>query len=472
MSGKACGTCRDRKLSCDRVFPSCDRCSRSGLTCRGYQIRLSWPREVDRKRFIVGRPPPKGGRPGSRSVVRLINTSFRDIQMYHARALLTPTIIYPSPGPFQRLRPGSKEPNLLQYFHFRASQFLAIFGCNSKYVGQMLMRMALIDDSPSATAILHSMLAISSLHCYGRQAQVGELKLSAIRALKQSSNNSSIGSKEWIRHIAAVMVLCSIEACTADEWAPYICSVKNIIRAGQLASANNDSDFQTLVDWGFVFDTLGFFSMSHWSRVDKSPAADLCVGPAYRPAPHMKVFGLLKDISAAVQIKSSKKRLPEEQEEFIKYLQILEFKVSNILRSITPLDDDPNSLFFVELFIYALLVYLGRSTSDLLPELKAKTDQRIERAFSIFPKLTFCDRKFPLFVLGCEARTEEDRAMFLDLVSRTQDRSLARPLSQIEALVKTSWAQSDLADHKDSEVDYLDKISTLIRGCRAVPSFD
>lgn len=37
-----CLTCRDRRLKCDETKPSCTRCARASLTCKGYGVRLKW----------------------------------------------------------------------------------------------------------------------------------------------------------------------------------------------------------------------------------------------------------------------------------------------------------------------------------------------------------------------------------------------------------------------------------------------
>ncbi|KIW38029.1 uncharacterized protein PV06_10005 [Exophiala oligosperma] len=37
-----CLTCRERRLKCDESRPSCTRCSRANLRCKGYGVRLKW----------------------------------------------------------------------------------------------------------------------------------------------------------------------------------------------------------------------------------------------------------------------------------------------------------------------------------------------------------------------------------------------------------------------------------------------
>jgi hypothetical protein len=191
----------------------------------------------------------------------------------------------------------------------------------------------------------------------------------------------------------------------------------------------------------------------------------------YKRPDHLKAINLLEETYIAVSAKHSRQRSVEEQADYFKYLRILEFNIRKTLPSIVAHDGDTNTQLATELFTLALLVYLGRATSDLLPELVDKTEQHIEKAFSLFPTLKCCDRQFPLFVLGCEARSDEDRAVYLDLVSRTQARSQAAPLVQVETLVKASWVQSDLADHAGLKFDYIEKLNALISSCKVIPNF-
>jgi hypothetical protein len=41
-SFKGCWTCKKKRIQCDEVRPSCQRCSLRGITCEGYEIRLRW----------------------------------------------------------------------------------------------------------------------------------------------------------------------------------------------------------------------------------------------------------------------------------------------------------------------------------------------------------------------------------------------------------------------------------------------
>lgn len=91
-----------------------------------------------------------------------------------------------------------------------ASKSLAIFGRDPTELGNVLMRIALVKNTASATALFRSILAFSSLHRHGIHSRAIELKISAIKALAAASG-SSLDAVEAMQHVAAGMLLSSFE---------------------------------------------------------------------------------------------------------------------------------------------------------------------------------------------------------------------------------------------------------------------
>lgn len=72
------------------------------------------------------------------------------------------------------------------------------------------MRIALPGNTPSAAAVLNSLLALSSLHRYGVQTQAFRLKIATIKALA-AATTCNLTAREIMQHAAAGMLLCSFE---------------------------------------------------------------------------------------------------------------------------------------------------------------------------------------------------------------------------------------------------------------------
>lgn len=157
----------------------------------------------------------------------------------------------------------------------------------------------------------------------------------------------------------------------------------------------------------------------------------------------------------------------KEADNFKSYLKILAWKVRSISFSDTIIDENPSLAALVELFQLATLIYLNRAFGNIL-ESAAETQQRVERAFGIFSELSSCERQYPLFILGCEARTDAERYIILDLISRTEKGDSSRSLFITKKLIQAIWVQDDLSQ---DEIDYTEKLSAIMSCCTILPTF-
>jgi len=150
-------------------------------------------------------------------------------------------------------------------------------------------------------------------------------------------------------------------------------------------------------------------------------------------------------------------------------LTILEWKIRSI-----PVRDDPLPSEMIaeesralELFQLALLVYLKRVSGSSLRQ-SEKMQSMLNRAFTIFSQIKTCQRYFPLVIIGCEATTEHDRIVVLDLISRTEKYSYTRSLQHMKAIIQSLWAQDDLSG---GVLGYKDKIKAVLSSSETLPSF-
>ncbi|KAJ6085880.1 hypothetical protein N7486_010161 [Penicillium sp. IBT 16267x] len=59
-SHKGCWTCKRKRIHCDETRPGCQQCSKRGVTCEGYEIRLRWGAGIaSRGRFNGAEKPVK-----------------------------------------------------------------------------------------------------------------------------------------------------------------------------------------------------------------------------------------------------------------------------------------------------------------------------------------------------------------------------------------------------------------------------
>ncbi|KAI1370111.1 fungal-specific transcription factor domain-containing protein [Hypoxylon crocopeplum] len=476
IANRSCGTCRDRRILCDRATPTCLQCIRSRRKCQGYGLRLSWPNAGDSRRAIVGKIPFHAKKPRHFSDAHLVHVSFLDIEMHY---YLTSSVPNKFTRPILQIpmlwNPSVldiKDKYLFQYFQCVASRSLTTFGHDPTNLGNVLVRIALSSNTPSSAAVLRSLLSLSSLHRYGIQMQAVQLKVSALNALAAASKGG-IGPMEAIQHVAAGMLLCSFEihqaSCTSEQWTWYICGVKEVIKAAGLSTLHGDSDLAILVDWVYYHDVLARFSLRHW-RGDAMPIPPIprraCAEISLATPSTFAILDLLSEVCNAVSAGPPDMMTSEELDDYKSFLKVLDWRIRNSLGPVTG-EDDSGAAKIVELYRLALLVYLHRVSGNLLDQ-QSGTQQQIDQAFAIFSKLNSCERQFPVFVFGCEARTDDQRAIILELIFRTEKNISSRSLLHVKLLLQAIWAQDDLADQ---ELHYWDKLSCMISLCAIVPTF-
>ncbi|KAI1758517.1 fungal-specific transcription factor domain-containing protein [Hypoxylon sp. FL1150] len=474
---KSCGTCRDRRISCDRAVPICTQCSQSKRHCKGYGLRLSWPNASNRRRAVVARPFFSRNKRSDWPKTHLITVSSWDIEMHYYMTSSVPhkyaRPILQMPVLWNPLTLKDADKDLFQYFQLTASQSLTTFGHDPTKVGNILIRVAVAGDTPSSKAVLKSLLALSSLHRYGVQAQAIELKISALAALAAASE-SNIGAKEAIQHIAAGLLLCSFEihqsSFASSQWTWYIRGVKEVIYKINLRRYWRDSEFTTLADWMYYQDVLARFSLRHWhgatgAEIPKSPP-DMCTEAALQAPSTFAILRLLSEVCDTVSTRPPDIASIDEYKGYKGFLQVLDWRIRNVpVPAAAGNGSEPASV--VELYQLALLVYLHRLSGKVLDE-PVRTQQRVDKAFAIFPQMESCERQFPVFVLGCEARTDEQRAVILDLIARTEKNVSSRSFLYVRLMLQAVWAQDDLADR---ELQYWDKLSSIISCASILPTF-
>ncbi|CZR65435.1 uncharacterized protein PAC_15335 [Phialocephala subalpina] len=367
-------------------------------------------------------------------------------------------------NPFQL---GVKDDDLFQYFQRVAVQSLTIFAHNASDLGKFLIRMALGSDTASTMAVQQSILAFSSIHRYNVHSRAVELKISALKALATASA-SHIGTKEAIQHIAAGMLLLSFEihqaSCTSGQWTSYLNGVKDVIKVACLDdAAQQDSDLAILLDWVYYHDVVARFAEPHWHKgaAEGTPMPRIRAEASHTAPPALLTIQLLSELCDAVSARPT----PANMNDHKSYLKILDWKIRNIPMEAI-MDNSMHALFTIEVFQLAMLVYLNGVSGNMLNQVN-KTQQHIDKAFSIFSRMSSCYRQFPIFVLGCEARRDDQRATVLDLMARTESSSSSRSFRHVRVLLQAVWAQDDLIE---GGINYRDRLDNVISRCGNLPT--
>jgi hypothetical protein len=281
-------------------------------------------------------------------------------------------------------------------------------------------------------------------------------------------------------------------SCTSSQWTWYVNGVKDVLHAtcptnyGSNGIDGRNGEVLALLNWVYYHDVMARFTMRHWSgEAAKLPSNPSNIWPeGIMQVPNSRIskpvkdcvqrvglspwisLQLLSEISDAVLERTRLAAMTDqERDDYRDFLRVLDWKCRNMSVD-SPSNTTPETTTVIELYRLAMLVYLNRACGDLLGQ-SARTQRHIDKAFTMFSEMNACERQFPVFVLGSEARTDEERAIVLNLMARTEKQNSSRSLTHVKILVQAMWAQDDLAV---GELDYWDKMTTIISCCSIVPS--
>lgn len=133
-------------------------------------------------------------------------------------------------------------------------------------------------------------------------------------------------------------------------------------------------------------------------------------------------------------------------------------------------NSDPEDRLAVDVWQAATQIYLARASqkpSDAPKDLESL----IDLAFDGPIRTCSCPHFFPLFILACEAGTDDRRTAILDLIARTEDIPGVRSKMWLRTMIQSIWVHQDL--HADGEllVNYVGAMNSVISMNDAVPSF-
>ena len=148
-------------------------------------------------------------------------------------------------------------------------------------------------------------------------------------------------------------------------------------------------------------------------------------------------------------------------------LRLISIRPHNVFAATTPREQKRTDLV-AELFRLAGLVYLHRGGRRSRVGFQP-TESVLKTAFSIIKQLEYCESVWPLFIIGCEARSDEQRLLIPETFSTALKRRDTDNIRSIRKMVEASWIQDDLCE--DEETDYQLKINALMSANTVLPIF-
>ncbi|KAF2763211.1 hypothetical protein EJ05DRAFT_496039 [Pseudovirgaria hyperparasitica] len=495
----ACWPCRRQKLGCDKTRPKCQRCARCNRDCQ-YGLQLSFPRHDDKRRGWhhavvqgVQQMPPEGQ-------LHFINVLFYDLNNHthmtrgtrlnalsNSLAQTWETISTPRAMPWKPLE-AIGENGLIQYYQDVIGSIVSTVSQNDCY--SVLMRMAFCTESSASEAVRLAICALACLHmCGGKHASVLRTQARHHFLMIQSQLDDP---QELLQSIVAAMLLGLYEIFDQPHsdapysWALDVCYAKKALGAMEIPTNSPvTSDESLLLDWVTYHDVMSKFSITHY--VDRQEdqvecANNKCLrqkqmsassktkisGPVGCSIELLLVISRVFDAAYEQEMGAgqvSDDRVDSLEHSILNARQVLEVESVSHDRAVVIEEDAMKHI--AELFRLAGLIYLHRAIKKSPPWLPP-VSMWVSEAYDHLRKITVCDRNFPLFIIACEARTDEQRSEILRVLRNSEEKSKVGNTLRVRQFIERVWAQDDL--DQEQRIKYTSKITASLSTCNALPA--
>lgn len=148
-------------------------------------------------------------------------------------------------------------------------------------------------------------------------------------------------------------------------------------------------------------------------------------------------------------------------------LNIVERDLEHAKQKLANPTESPGTENIAELYRIAGLIYLYRAGRCVSSD-NSQVRSMVRIGLDLAAELQTCPRAFPIFILGCEAHSDEERLVILDFLRRTQARRKIVSIAGVQQFIEASWAQDDL--RPDEGLDYIKKLDAIMSHCEHIPS--
>ncbi|KAI8657158.1 Transcriptional regulatory protein moc3 [Fusarium keratoplasticum] len=459
---QGCWTCKHRKIGCDKTEPNCRNCIRTGRSCLGYGLRLTWPDSPDGRR--------KGGgsithvlSPGHSIPRRLcgshfLNTTYEDFALAQlgpgARSL-----------PLGRPRcslsihtPLSGQDGMfLRYYESIISPMVSTTRARNSFTTEILPR-ALSNKSLSATALCNATLAISAFHLFSSEAALLYKSKAVWHLSKSLSSATSLALPEATEtQLAACMMLFMYSVFDDKEpsWHIHLDGAKRMLDSFNSTQASLSSVF--LPYWFLYYQVLKDFTRPTQESPGSGAVESLWLWQL--PGPDrswvigylgcsIEVFEVLSKINR-MRLSSGYKDSSSPLLELTKCRNILELRLNNLLQFLDPEEEHSTTpierariLAKAELYRLAALLYLLRvcpADGDGIAR-----NAYLDQAHKVLDMLPVVSSPWPLFIVACESQTDEQRVIILRVLDEMEKARNIGNIHVARRIIEMFWKQKDL----------------------------
>ncbi|KAI1850704.1 hypothetical protein JX266_003986 [Neoarthrinium moseri] len=481
---QGCWTCKHRKIGCDRGYPACNNCLRTGRECLGYGIRLAWPDQPDGRRRKHRQPDYETQLPPGNSKYygkQFLNVTYDDLMRARNDALaVSLPLARHTPRPTRpiSLMPDlqDREPYLISYYEDRLSRMISTIDINNGFRDDILP-MALGPYSSASDGLRNAMLALSAFHRWGPQEAL-PYKAKALRSLSSSLSADSVGITET--QLATSMMLCVYNVFDESEgnWSLHLNGAKNILH--NLANIRGGYvRYNFLYTWFLYHEVLGEFSnplqyypdgpISLHFRRDMHLDTAVIVGSLGCSVEVMEIISYVNGLRALELSGDSTSLSAEEKSRHNDERHAIENRLSSLDQRLDSvyanrLTQHQRTMILTTAELYRLATYLYFQRCCITGQASELRGMYLDQAFHVLRSLDICTSPWPLFVIACESETDEQRIEVLQMLDMmVSERSIGN-IYVLRDIIESFWKQQDLqADNgRASSVKWWDLVDLNI----------
>lgn len=160
----------------------------------------------------------------------------------------------------------------------------------------------------------------------------------------------------------------------------------------------------------------------------------------------MELMGIVSKLNETIPTDGSMELAPSRDE----VLFPLEQRLRSLRQILTPpglifpiTGNESSVLDTAELYRIAALIFLERACRRR-PRYAPEVEHLVEIGFTILQRLKVCAVMWPLFIVACEAQTDEQRTLAIETFEASRKVRKAGNISLIQKLTEDVWKQDDL----------------------------
>lgn len=185
------------------------------------------------------------------------------------------------------------------------------------------------------------------------------------------------------------------------------------------------------------------------------------------PKPSFAILSLLSEVCNTLLDPRDPR---SHSEEYHDHLGTLDRRIGSVSTKSASATWSTDAELAVEVFQTATRVYLARASQSPW-ETPKDLDALIDKAFAGPIQDCSCPHSFPLFILACEARGDDQRTAILNLIDRAERNGYVRSKTWLRGKIQSIWVHQDLHADSDLLVNYGSVVGAVINSSDTVPSF-